>query len=313
MLALVTGAAGFIGSTLSDQLLVEGWHVRGVDCFTAAYSLERKQANLASASRSPRFEFVEADLRLTDVAELLEGVEVVFHEAAQPGVRTSFDDLDGLLSHNLLATGRLLEAAKIRRPSRLVFASSSSVYGNAAQYPTDEDDPLRPLNPYAVSKAAAEQLCRVFADNFALHTVALRYFTVYGPRQRPDMAIHRLFEALLDDRPFLMHGDGSASREFTYVNDVVRATIAAATAAVPPGTAVNIAGGTEHRLNDVLAMAGELAGRSAKVDHGPGQPGDVVRSNGRVSLATEYLGWAPEVSLRDGLAAQLAWHHLCRT
>jgi nucleoside-diphosphate-sugar epimerase len=308
MLALVTGAAGFIGSTLADQLLVEGWTVRGIDSFSPSYSEVQKRENLSHSSELSAFDFIEADLRTTDLSGLLDGVDVVFHTAAQPGVRSSFHDLDELVLQNLGVTGRLLEAAKDRPPSRFVFASSSSVYGNASVYPTDEGQPLHPDSPYAVTKAAAEQLCAVFASNFGIPAVVLRYFTVYGPRQRPDMAFHRLFESVLDDRPFVVNGDGSASREFTFVDDVVAATISAATADLRPGETLNIAGGSVHSMTDVVALISEVAGAPVRVEYGAAQPGEARRTNGELHRANDRLGWAPQVPLRSGLAAQLEWH-----
>src|SRR3954452_20962667 len=241
MRALVTGAAGFVGSTLVDTLLARGDHVVGLDCFTPYYDRAAKEANLALARDSKRFEFVEADLRTADVDALLDGAEVVFHQAAQAGVRLSWSEgFADYSSHNILATQRLLEAAKRTRP-RVVYASSSSVYGNAASYPTNEGDIPRPHSPYGVTKLAGEHLCNLYADNWGVATMSLRYFTVYGPRQRPDMAIHRLLRAALDGGPFPLYGDGSAEREFTFVDDIVAANLLAADADCPPGTVVNVA------------------------------------------------------------------------
>src|SRR3954447_5448772 len=218
MRALVTGAAGFIGSSLVDALLVRGDSVRGIDCFTPYYGRADKEANLAGALQHHEFELVEADLRTCAIEPLLEGVDVVFHQAAQAGVRLSwadgFADYDG---HNILATQRLLEAVKAAGVQRLVYASSSSVYGNAPAYPTNEDDLPRPHSPYGVTKLAAEHLCNLYAANWGVPTVSLRYFTVYGPRQRPDMAMHRLVESALNHTPFPLYGDGSQVRDFTFV------------------------------------------------------------------------------------------------
>ena len=309
MRALVTGTAGFIGSTLADALLARGDTVRGVDCFTPYYDRSAKEANLTDARERSTFELVEADLRTAEIAPLLGGVDVVFHQAAQPGVRLSwaegFADYDG---HNILATQRLLEAARAAKVQRVVYASSSSVYGNAPTYPTTEDDLPRPHSPYGVTKLAAEHLCNLYAANWGLPTVSLRYFTVYGPRQRPDMAFHRLIEAGLRGTAFPLFGDGSAVRDFTFVGDVVAANLAAADADCAPGTVVNVAGGGSIAMSDLLVMADELIGEPVTIDRRPPQAGDVARTGGTIERAQRLLGWAPCTSLREGFAAQVAWH-----
>src|SRR4051812_33195567 len=286
MQTLVTGAAGFIGSSLSDALLARGDSVRGVDCFTPYYGREAKAANLAGAIGQPGFELVDADLRVADIAPLLDDVDVAFHHAAQPGVRLSwadgFADYDG---HNVLATQRLLEAARAVGVQRVVYASSSSVYGNAPSYPTTEDDLPRPHSPYGVTKLAAEHLCNLYAANWGLPTVSLRYFTVYGPRQRPDMAFHRLIEAGLDGTAFPLFGDGSAIRDFTFVDDAVAANLAAADADCAPGTVVNVAGGGSIAMGDLLELAGEVIGAPVDIDRRPPQPGDVERTGGTIDRA----------------------------
>ena len=309
MLAVVTGVAGFIGSTLAERLLADGWDVRGIDCFTPYYDESQKKANVATAVASERFELVDADLRTADADALLDGAHVVFHQAGQPGVRLSWSDgFADYVGHNVLATQRLLEAAKAGRVGRFVYASSSSVYGNAARYPTTEDDLPRPHSPYGVTKLAAEHLCGLYAANWGVPTVSLRYFTVYGPRQRPDMAFHRLCESAINGTPFPLYGDGSAVREFTFVDDVVAANVAAARADVAPGTVVNVAGIEETKVRDVIELVGELAGGPVPLDEQPPAPGDVARTGGSIERATALLGWAPRTPLRDGLAAQLAWH-----
>jgi nucleoside-diphosphate-sugar epimerase len=306
--ALVTGAAGFIGSTLVDTLLARGDHVLGVDCFTPYYDRADKEANLTDARRSPQFELVEADLRTTDVGALLDGIDVVFHQAAQAGVRLSWSDGFGdYAGHNILATQRLLEATR-HAGSKVVYASSSSVYGNAAKYPTVEDDLPRPHSPYGVTKLAAEHLCALYAENYGIHAVSLRYFTVFGPRQRPDMSIHRLCEAAVRGTSFPRYGDGTQIREFTYVGDIVAANLAAAERAVVPGTYLNVAGGGEISLNELLALVGEVAGAGVTVYGAPKQAGDSFRNGGSIARARDALGWEPQVSLRDGIAAQVEWH-----
>ncbi len=310
---LVTGAAGFVGSHLVDTLLAHGESVVGIDCFTPYYSPTAKRAALDSARDHDAFELIEADLRVADLAPLLEGVDTVFHQAAQPGVRLSWSDGFGeYASHNVLATQRLLEAAHDADVRRVVYASSSSVYGNQDRYPTVETDLPRPYSPYGVTKLAAEHLCGLYAENWGLSTVALRYFTVFGPRQRPDMSIHRLCEAVGTGASFPRFGDGEQVREFTYVSDIVAANILAADADVAPGTAVNIAGGGEITLNQLIAMVGDLAGTDVAIENHPSQAGDARRNGGATDKAHELLGWTPTVSLRDGIAAQLGWHQARR-
>ena len=311
--SLVTGAAGFVGSHLVDTLLARGDTVVGIDCFTPYYAPDAKRDALVSALAHPRFRLVETDLREADLVPLLADVDTVFHQAAQPGVRLSWSDgFSEYASHNVLATQRLLEAARDASIRRFVYASSSSVYGNQARYPTVETDLPRPYSPYGVTKLAAEHLCALYAENWGVPTVALRYFTVFGPRQRPDMSIHRLCEAVGTGAPFPRFGDGTQIREFTYVSDIVAANLAAADADVDAGTVVNIAGGGEITLNELIAMVGDLAGTDVVVEDHPAQAGDAKRNGGATDRAQALLGWTSTVSLRDGIAAQLAWHEARR-
>jgi len=313
MRALVTGAAGFVGSTIVDALVARGDRVLGVDCFTPYYDRASKEANLADARRSDRFELSESDLRTCDIEPLLDGIDVVFHQGAQAGVRLSWSDgFADYAGHNILSTQRLLEAAKRVGQPKVVYASSSSVYGNAAAYPTTEDDLPRPHSPYGVTKLAAEHLCNLYAANWGLPTVSLRYFTVYGPRQRPDMAIHRLLAASLAGAAFPLYGDGSAQRDFTYVGDVVAANLAAVDREPAPGTVVNIAGGSSIAMNALLALAADVAGQPPLIDHQAAQPGDVIRTGGTIERAQRLLGWEPTTDLRTGLTAQAAWHRARR-
>jgi nucleoside-diphosphate-sugar epimerase len=209
----------------------------------------------------------------------------------------------------VLATQRLLEAVPRARPSaRVVYASSSSVYGNQPRYPTVEIDLPKPFSPYGVTKLAAEHLCGLYAENWGVHTVSLRYFTVFGPRQRPDMSIHRLCQAAVDGSTFPRFGDGTQVREFTYVSDIVAGNLAAAERDVAPGTYLNLAGGAEITLNNLIALVGDVAGAPVAVEPAPKMAGDAFRNGGSIDRARELLGWAPTVSLRDGLAAQIAWH-----
>jgi len=310
MRALVTGEAGFVGSHLTDSLLERGDAVLGVDCFTPYYAAADKERNLAAARSHGHFEFVEADLRTVAIEPLLDGVDLVFHQAAQAGVRLSWSGgFADYVGHNALATQRLLEAVVAARPAaRVVYASSSSVYGNQARYPTTETDLPRPFSPYGVTKLAAEHLCSLYAENWGVSTVSLRYFTVFGPRQRPDMAIHRLCEAAIHGTAFPRYGDGSQIREFTYVDDIVRGNLLAAARDVVPGTYCNLAGGGEITVSALIDLVGDLAGAPVKVDEQPVMAGDSFRNGGAIDRARELLGWEPETSLRDGVSAQLAWH-----
>jgi nucleoside-diphosphate-sugar epimerase len=309
MHALVTGAAGFIGSTLSERLLAEGHRVTAVDCLTAHYDPAQKRSNLDALSGRPGCTIVEADLRTTDLAPLVGGVDVVFHLSGQPGVRSSWDSgFPSYVQHNILVTQRLLEAVRGLPLQRLVYASSSSVYGNAPAYPTSEGDLPRPQSPYGVTKLAAEQLCTLYARTWDVPTISLRYFTVYGPRQRSDMAIHRLIEAALSGERFPLYGDGRQVRDFTFVDDVVEANLLATTCPLPPGTVINVAGGSATTVSELVRLVGELTERPVELDRRPSQPGDVERTGGSTERANRLLGWEPRVGLPEGLAAQLAWH-----
>ena len=308
MRALVTGAAGFVGSHLVDALTARGDQVRAVDCFTPYYDVAQKRANVAAIAGAA-VELVDTDLREAPIEPLLDGVDVVFHQAAQPGVRLSWSSgFREYVEQNVLVTQRLLDAVLGAGARPFVYASSSSVYGQQERYPTHEDDLPAPFSPYGVTKLAAEHLCSVYAANWGLPTVSLRYFTVFGPRQRPDMSIYRLCEAAITGGTFPRFGDGSQVREFTYVSDIVAGNLAAAAADVAPGTVVNLAGGAEITLADLIVLVGEVAGTPVAVDPLAAEPGDSKRNGGAIDRARELLGWEPRVSLRDGLESQLAWH-----
>lgn len=312
---LVTGAAGFVGSTLVDALLDNGETVRGVDCFTDYYDPATKRQNLDAATAHPAFDLRTADLRTAELEPLLDGVEVVHHLAGQPGVRLSWNDgFDEYERCNVSATQRLLEACRASDIRRIVYASSSSVYGDAAFSPVVETDATRPDSPYGVTKLAAEHLCSAYGRNLGLPTVSLRYFSVYGPRQRPDMAHHRLIEAALDDEPFPLYGDGSQIRDFTFVGDVVRAHLLAADpgADLEPGTVLNICAGGSTVMRDLIDAVGAAVGRPVEVDKLDAQPGDVRRTGGSNDLARTLLGWEPTTSSDDGIQVQVDWHRARR-
>jgi nucleoside-diphosphate-sugar epimerase len=306
-LALVTGAAGFVGSHLSARLVREGWRVRGVDCFTPYYDPALKERNLLPLSREPRFELVRADLREADPAALLAGVDTAWHLAAQAGVRSSWGrSFEEYTSLNINATQRLLEAARHAGLRKLVCASSSSVYGEAPVYPMPEDGPQRPISPYGVTKLAAEHLARLYALAYGVPTVSLRYFTVYGPRQRPDMGFHRFFRAILAGEELTLFGDGSQSRDFTIIDDVTEANLRAAEHG-EPGEVYNISGGSRVTVLEVIAMMEKITGRTARVARHPRQDGDPQDTGGDSARARERLGFEPRVGLEEGLGRMAAW------
>ena len=311
MTAVVTGAAGFIGSTIVSRLLADGRDVVGVDVLTDYYDPQIKRANLARLTH-PRFRFVEADLTTADLAPLLADAELVFHQAGQPGVRASWGTaFERYTLDNIGATQRLLEAAVAApRLARFVFASSSSVYGDAERFPTRETDRPQPVSPYGVTKLAAEHLCTLYARTYALPTASLRYFTVYGPGQRPDMAFTRFCRAVHADREIELYGTGEQVRDFTYVDDVVEANLRVALASpedLPPGAVLNVAGGASTTVNEVLDLLGRISGKKVRVSRGPAVAGDVHRTGGSTDLIRGATGWVPKVGLEEGLAAQYEW------
>jgi nucleoside-diphosphate-sugar epimerase len=302
---LVTGAAGFIGSHLVEALLDLGDEVAGVDAFTDYYPRELKEANLARVEARGGLEFRALDLAEADLTPLVAAVDGVFHLAAQPGVRGSWGETFAIyVRDNIVATQHLLEASA-HAGLRVVQASSSSVYGNAESYPTVEDASLRPVSPYGVTKLACEKLARAYYESFGLDIVSLRYFTVYGPGQRPDMAFARILSALLSDTPFHLFGSGEQSRDFTYVGDAIAATVAAMKG-TPSSPVYNVGGGSEATLSEVIAICERLAGKSLDLRREPVARGDVRRTAADTSLIRSDLDWSPQTGLADGLAAQLA-------
>lgn len=304
---VVTGAAGFIGSHLCEALLDEGHEVHGVDAFTDYYDPGLKRANATRLSRHDRYHGVELDLVTETIDDLVAGCDAVFHLGAQPGVRLSWaDGFQVYVDRNITASQRVLEAVRRTAVPRLVLASSSSVYGNPDTAPTTEDAPTRPFSPYGVTKLAMEHLAAAYAANWGLPVVMLRYFTVYGPGQRPDMGMHRFIAAVASGEPVTVYGDGEQVRDFTYVSDVVAATSAAADADVAPAAVLNVAGGSTSTVNDVLRMVSEHVGRPVQRRQLPEQPGDVRLTSGAIDRARLALGWQPEVPLDDGIKRQVA-------
>jgi UDP-glucuronate 4-epimerase len=304
---LVTGAAGFVGSHTVEAAASAGHDVIAVDSFNDYYDPAAKRRNANHVSKSSGIRIRNLDLLTTDLDGLLSDVEVVVHLAGQPGVRSSWSDFGGYLTQNVALTDAILQSCHRVGVGRVVYASSSSVYGNADVYPVAESAPTVPSSPYGVTKLAGELLCRAYAENFGLSTVSLRYFTVYGPRQRPDMAIQRLIRAALDGSPFTLHGDGRQIRDFTFVADVVAANVAAISADVAPGTVVNISGGSSTDMLSVIDQV-EVATQSAvQLLRGVDAPGDVRQTGGDHSQARALLGWIPEHSLAQGIAEQAAF------
>jgi UDP-glucuronate 4-epimerase len=306
--ALVTGCAGFIGSHLTEALLADGERVLGVDCFNDNYGRSEKLDNLRHAQAWDGFEFVPVDLARGDLPELIEECGVIYHLAAEPGVRHSWGRRFELYArNNVLATQQLLEAARARPGIRFVHASSSSVYGQAECFPTPESALPRPRSPYGVTKLASEQLCDSYREGFGVDAVSLRLFSVYGPRQRPDMAFRRFCDAAVSGTPIEVFGDGLQTRDFTYVSDVVAALRLAAAHPGPRSRTLNVGGGARVGLRAALAKIEDLCGRPLEVRRLGAQAGDVSDTGADISLAREVLGFAPQVGLEEGLARQLEW------
>lgn len=309
MKTVVTGVAGFIGSHLAQRLLADGHEVVGIDCLTDYYDASIKHENLRALRRPTGFTFLEQDLRTMDLSGALDGADIVYHQAGQPGVRKSWGtDFPSYTRANIAATQRLLEACVDHSSlRRFVYASSSSVYGDATRYPTTEDTLPQPVSPYGVTKLAAEHLCTLYAKAFDVPTVSLRYFTVYGPGQRPDMAFTRFAMAAVSGGRIKVFGDGRQVRDFTFVEDVVRANILAGETDAVEGSVYNISGGTSASVRDVLDILGRIHGGPLDVEYTDRVPGDVLRTGGNADRALRELKWSPETDLRDGLTRQYAW------
>ncbi len=308
MTVLVTGCAGFIGSRLSELLLQRGEIVLGLDTFTTYYDPALKRENLETFKDYERFQFIQKDLATDDLQPILEQVECVFHTAGQPGVRGSWgDQFDEYLRNNVLATQRLLESIKkVNRNIKVVFSSSSSIYGNPEQLPTSEKALPRPYSPYGTTKLAAEHLCMLYHANYGIPAVALRYFTVYGPFQRPDMAFHIFIKALLEHTPIILLGDGSQTRDFTFVDDIVQANLLAATKPVE-GDIFNIGGGSRISLREVINMLEKVTGIAPVVEIQPPTKGDVRDTSANIVKAQSLLEYDPKVTLEEGLKHQFEW------
>ena len=310
MTVLVTGVGGFIGSTLAERLVRDGEEVVGIDNFSDYYDPEIKRANLSGLTECENFRLVEGDLNRIDLGPIVRGLDAIYHQAGQPGVRQSWgNDFVRYVDANIAATQKLLESARSHAPrlTRFVYASSSSVYGDAEQFPTRELDRPQPRSPYGVTKLAAEHLVTLYATNYQLPTISLRYFTVYGPRQRPDMAFNRFISSALRGEPLPVYGSGDQIREFTYVDDIVDANLLASTAHIDPGTVVNLSGGSAISVNSVLDLLSDLHGQELQIDRGEPALGDVTRTGGDTELARALLGWKPRVTIEEGLALEYEW------
>jgi nucleoside-diphosphate-sugar epimerase len=308
MRALVTGCAGFIGSHLADSLVADGHTVVGADCLLGNYPAADKLANLEGLAALPAFALVRTDLSSDPLERLVDGCDAVFHLAGQPGVRTSWGGrFASYVRNNVVATQRLLEAARGVPGLRFVYASSSSVYGDAARLPTPEATAPAPVSPYGVSKLAGEQLVETYRAAFGIDAVVLRYFSAYGPRQRPDMAFHRFCRAAVAGEPVVVFGDGRQTRDFTYVDDIVGATRAAAATPGAAGATLNVGGGERISVNDALRVLGDLLGRPLDVRHVAWERGDVQDTGADIRRAGDVLGFHPATPFDEGLGRELEW------
>ena len=307
MLSVVTGVAGFIGSHLAERLIDEGHEVVGIDCFTDYYPRNIKETNLENLLTFPRFSFIEGDLLELDLTDVLSGVQYVFHQAAQAGVRSSWGaEFEVYTTLNLVATQRLLEACKNSTIEKFIFASSSSVYGDSEELPLREDSVLSPISPYGVTKLAGEHLCRSYWKNYNIPIIALRYFTVYGPRQRPDMAFHKFMGALLHDKDIEIYGDGLQTRDFTFITDAVEGNLLAMKNNLV-GDVFNIGGGSRVTINDVLDTMKRITRKNPRIVYQDMQKGDVKHTLAETIKARNILGYSPQVDLRTGLEKQWEW------
>lgn len=309
MRCFVTGVAGFIGSHLAERLLADGHDVCGIDGFIDYYPRHIKERNLEGPLSWRSFTFLEGNLLTIDLPPLLEGVDWVFHQAAQAGVRASWGkDFARYVNHNILATQQLLDAVvRVGGLQRFVYASSSSVYGDATMLPVAETITPHPISPYGVTKLMGEHLCTLYHRNFGVPTVSLRYFTVYGPRQRPDMAFHRFCKAIINGQPIHVYGDGRQTRDFTYISDVVEANVRATMVEAAIGKVMNIAGGSCVPLHHVILLLQEITVSHIHVIFDEKQPGDVSHTYGDTAQAEQVLGYRPLVPLREGLTYEFEY------
>ncbi|MEM8719352.1 MAG: NAD-dependent epimerase/dehydratase family protein [Cyanobacteria bacterium P01_G01_bin.39] len=306
---IVTGVAGFVGSHLAEALLNQGIEVIGIDQFNDYYDPLLKQKNIASLNRFTNFKLIKADIEELDWQQLLQSVAVVYHQAAQAGVRASWGaGFFNYTAKNINATQVILEAAKEATSlKRIVYASSSSIYGNAATMPTPETLCPQPVSPYGITKLAGELLCWLYQQNFAVPVTALRYFTVYGPRHRPDMAFHKFFKAVIDGDAISIYGDGQQTRDYTYVSDIVAANLAAAKVPEAIGEVFNIGGGSRVTLMELLGIMEQVIGQSIRKNYVEKAKGDALHTSADITKAQTVLGYSPQVSLAEGLTKEWEW------
>jgi len=307
MNCLVTGAAGFIGSHLCLRLLEAGYHVIGLDCFTDFYPRWIKEGNLGPLLKNGNFQFLAEDILEADLASILRKTDAVFHLAAQAGVRTSWGEhFSVYIQNNVLATQKLLEAARARSLQKFIYASSSSVYGLTPTLPMSEMNLLRPLSPYGVTKLAAEQLCFLYYKNYGVPAVSLRFFTVYGPGQRPDMAFHKFFKSIAENKPITIFGDGKQTRDFTYIDDIITASQAALLQG-RTGETYNVGGGHREKLEDIFPLLEEICQKKVEIRLAEVQKGDVLHTLADIEKAKEDLRYSPRAVLREGLRKEWDW------
>lgn len=305
--ALVTGAAGFIGSTLSERLLSLGYEVTGIDCFTDYYPESFKRSNVSRLIEQSGFTLIEKNLLDLDLVEVLDGVDYIFHHAAQPGVRASWGKyFEVYAENNVITTQRLLEVAKDQPIKKFVYASSSSVYGNTDDLPAREISRPGPISPYGVTKLAAEHLAVLYSINFNVPTVSLRYFTVYGPRQRPDMAFHRFIKAIIEGAPISVFGSGEQTRDFTFIADIVDANVGAMQNGAD-GAVYNIGGGSRVSVLDVISMLETILEKRAIINYMSEVKGDVKDTSADIAKAIQEIGYSPKYPLMQGLAEEVEW------
>ncbi|WP_019503973.1 NAD-dependent epimerase/dehydratase family protein [Pleurocapsa sp. PCC 7319] len=306
---IVTGVAGFIGSHLAETILKQGDGIIGIDQFNDYYDPKLKHQNIVNLQQYPNFKLIQADIQELNWQELLQTVDVVYHQAAQAGVRASWGkNFFNYTARNLNATQVILEAAKqVKSLQRIVYASSSSIYGNAATMPTPETLCPQPVSPYGITKLAGERLCWLYQQNFGVPATALRYFTVYGHRQRPDMAFHKFFKAAINDEPISIYGDGKQTRDYTFVSDAVAANLAAGEIPEAIGEAFNIGGGSRVTLIELLTIMEQVIGRPIRKNYVERAVGDARHTSADISKAKQILGYSPQVSLTEGLTKEWEW------
>ncbi|MFH1239279.1 MAG: NAD-dependent epimerase/dehydratase family protein [bacterium] len=306
MRCVVTGCAGFIGSHLAEKLLEAGHSVIGIDSFSDYYDKQIKKHNIKKAAASANFMLIEGDILNLDLDSAMYDVELIFHQAAQPGVRQSWGTNFGVYVHdNIMATQKILEFVKEKKIKKLIYASSSSVYGDTI-LPMKEDNVLKPVSPYGVTKLAAENLCYLYWKNYGVPVVSLRYFTVYGPRQRPDMAFHKFVKSILKNEEIIIYGNGEQSRDFTYIADIIDANMKAVEIEVA-GEVFNLGGGAQVSVNEILKMLAEITGKTPQVKYIEEQKGDVKNTRADISKANKILGYEPKMKLAQGLQEEVNW------